>query len=145
MSGSASLCPSNENKDSAKGLTVSIPKDRLIAAQDKDTRAFFAVLQSTHTYDDLTKAAKAKFRPMSKFSDMLQTYLSIVSDRLEELYPEASDDEFRGAVDWVVLQGHDMVQALLDVQDSDAFKQDPKFWTEPGQTLRVASGHWIKQ
>lgn len=130
---------------SSEGLKVTVPKNCLVSAADKDTRIFFGILQSTHTFDELNKAAKARFRPMSKFTDMLQTYLSVVSDRLEELCPEASDDDFRGAVDWTVLQGHDMVQALLDVDGPEAFKRDERFWLVVGQQLRTASGHWIGQ
>lgn len=125
-----------------EGLKVVIPKDRLIATADKDTRNFFSILQSTHTYDELTKTAKARFRPFSKFTDMLHTYLSVVSDRLEELYPEASDEDFRGAVDWIVLQGHDLIQAFLDVEGHEEFKKDTRFWDD-NQKLRVQAGHWI--
>jgi hypothetical protein len=128
---------------SGEGLKVTVPKNCLVSAADKDTRMFFSILQTTSTFEDLTKTAKARFRPMSKFTDMLQTYLSVVSDRLEELYPEASDDDFRGAVDWTVLQGHDMIQALLDVDGAEAFKQDARFWAVPGQQLHTARGHWM--
>lgn len=120
-----------------QAVTVSVPRDRFVAVSEAQQAKFFKTLRAEpRTFAALQKRA-AK---LSWFPDCLNTYLGVISDKLEALAPDLPDDRFMGFVDWVLLQGHGAVQALLDADDLAAV---PEFWCD-GQ-LRLAQGHWMQR
>lgn len=125
----------------AQQLTASVPKDRLVEVSEQDTQAFFSVLTSTDNGRGLWRAAKKRFQPLTKFQDMLQTYLSIVADKVDALLPDLPDEDYMAFVDWVLLQGHDTVQELLNTPDAEALRECTRWWSTPGK-LYSARGHW---
>jgi len=128
--------PSGDPKD--EGVKVTVPKDRFVAVTKPQQDKFFKVLQSEpRTFAALQK----KSGKLTWFPDCLNTYLGVVSDRMEQLAPELEDSQFLGFVDWVMLQGHDTVQKLLD---TTRLEDVPEFWQSPGH-LNQAVGHWMQR
>jgi hypothetical protein len=119
-------------------VTVSVPKDRVVHTTDRDDADFFKVLLSTQSYLQLNAQVEKTFKNKTKFQDMLATYLTVISNRLEEVAPHLSDDEFVGLTNWVLLQGRDVVQAFL----SEPFENNPRWRTGAG-ALQSAPAHWF--
>lgn len=121
-------------------VKVSVPRSRVVTTSSKDDKHFFGVLQGTRTYAELQAAVRAKFKQPARFQDMLATYLQVVSNRVEEVAPQLTDDQHIHFVEWVLLQGRDTVQALLDEPD---FEAQPR-WRTPQGVLQGAQGHWYQ-
>lgn len=118
-----------------QSVSVSVPRDRFVAVSEAQQAKFFKVLQAEpRTFAALQK----KSGKLSWFPDCLNTYLGVISDKVEALAPDTPDDQFMGFVDWVLLQGHDTVQRLLD---AERLEDVPDFWE--GGCLRQAVGHWV--
>lgn len=118
-----------------QAVSVSVPRDRFVAVSEAQEAKFFKVLQAEpRTFAALQK----KSGKLSWFPDCLNTYLGVISDKVEALAPDTPDDQFMGFVDWVLLQGHATVQRLLD---AGRLEDVPDFWE--GGRLRQAVGHWV--
>lgn len=118
-----------------QAVSVTVPRDRFVAVSEAQQAKFFKVLQAEpRTFGALQK----KSGKLSWFPDCLNTYLGVISDKVEALAPDTPDDVFMGFVDWVLLQGHDAVQRLLD---AERLEDVSEFWADGH--LRQATGHWM--
>jgi len=115
---------------------VNVPT-RLVTKLNKSTEhTFFSLLYQTNTFTELKNITSK----LPWFVDCLTTYLTIISDRLEELYPNCSDELHVGFVDWVLLQGNNTVQMLLNEEN---FFGNPMWWEDMNtKQLKQAQGHW---
>lgn len=97
--------------------TVSVPRERLVQVTDAETANFFDLLQSTISMEGLLACVEASDMGRARFGDILQTYLMVINDKLEELAPATMpDDEFVGIVNWVLLQGHAYIQEFMNME-----------------------------
>ena len=119
-------------------VKVSVPKDRFVDVTEAQQDKFFKVL---HAAPRTFSALQKKSSKLNWFSDCLTTYLSVVSDKMDQLVPGLEDSEFIGFIDWVMLQGHATVQKLLD---TERLEDVPEFWQSPGH-LKQAVGHWMQR
>lgn len=97
----------------ADGNSVQVRASDVIVATDERRAKFFAALQTPpQTFAGL----KERTRRYAWFPQMLSAYLRIINDKLEETPAVAAltDEEFIGLVNWLLLQGHDAIQAFLD-------------------------------
>ena len=92
--------------------------DVIVATDDRRAKFFGALAAQPQTF----AALKERTRRYAWFPQMLSAYLRIINDKLEDVPAAESltDDEFMGLVNWLLLQGHDAIQAFLDTPPEDA-------------------------
>jgi len=117
-------------------VTVDVNKNDVIITTEERRAKFFAALTTEpRTFTEL----RERTRRYGWFGEVLAAYLRIISDKLEELLPDVDDDTHVAFTNWVLLQGHDAVQALLletpatfvdnkAYQDASGLKRADAFW-----------------
>lgn len=94
--------------------------DQVIVCEEGRRAEFFSTLLD---YPREFDALQERCRGISWFGEVLVSYLQIIDHKLEalleELSVEVSDGEYMEFCNWVLVQGHDQVQALLDMTPQD--------------------------
>ena len=87
-------------------------KDVVVTTPERRAKFFAALAAAPATFP----ALRDRTRPYAWFGAVLAAYLRIINDKLESMpgADDLPDAAFMGFVNWLLLRGHEGVQAFLD-------------------------------
>lgn len=110
-------------------------KDVVVTTPQRRAKFFAALAAAPATFP----ALRDRTRPYPWFGAVLAAYLRIINDKLESMpgADELPDAAFLGFANWLLLRGHDTVQAFLDTPAEPGWQA--AYTTSTDATLNYAT------
>jgi hypothetical protein len=115
-------------------------KDVVVTTPERRAKFFAALAAPPATFP----ALRDRTRPYAWFGAVLAAYLRIINDKLESMpgADELPDAAFLGFANWLLLRGHDTVQAFLDTPAEPGWQAAYSPEQPPG-ALPTAEAFWF--